>query len=516
MRPAFWWRTPRQAPVGVIAAPVLLLATGLRAGVGPGAEPDPAPSSAEPAVATDPAPAAEPDPAGRRDADPGAVRECLVILNDGRLVRGLFVRRDDDGTVTVRVGGVETTFAASSVSDLQLLAPVRERYEQMRAAIDPEDVASRVALVEWLRDREMYDEALAEVDGVLELEPFHPQARRHKTWLEAQIELRDRKARPIRPARPDGAGDAGPDDAGPDGAAQARVRQRWAEFPLLTPDEVNLIRVYEVDLANPPRMRIERSTIEALLRDHGRHDAMPQTPGQRAALFDRPAAEILELMFRVKARELYGQVKVLEDPPAMQAFRQSIAGRAGWLVNACATVQCHGGQDAGRLTLVGRRANSDEALYTNFFILDQHRLADGTPLIDYAEPARSPLMHLGMRRDQSLYPHPKTDSDRDRWRAVFRDADDPRFRQAAEWIRSLYRPRPDYGIAWEPPAPTADDGDAVPEDLAAPVDRSAPAQGGPGAQTAPTPAADPGGNPGVDPATGSGPRDDADTAPARP
>jgi hypothetical protein len=80
------------------------------------------------------------------------------------------------------------------------------------------------------------------------------------------------------------------------------------------------------------------------------------------------------------------------------------------------------------------------------------------PLINYAEPASSPLLQMGLPRDESTIKHPELPASMaGRWRPVFRSPDDERFRRAVEWIRSMYGAkdgkRPEYPVTYEPPQP---------------------------------------------------------------
>ena len=44
--------------------------------------------------------------------------------------------------------------------------------------------------------------------------------------------------------------------------------------------------------------------------------------------------------------------------------------------------------------LASKRPSAEATVYTNFLILERYRLPDGTPMISYEEPARSPLLNL--------------------------------------------------------------------------------------------------------------------------
>ncbi len=364
--------------------------------------------------------------------------ECVITKRDGTELNGILVERTED-QIVVRIAGIRTAVPRIQIADLEFLPPVEERYERMRSAIDDTDVEGRLHLAAWLRDRERYQLALDEVEGVLRVESYNKIARDMRTWLEAQLKLRR--------------GEEGGEDRG---TAEIRdhARDRNREtFPLLTRDEVNLIRVYEVDLADPPKMIIGRDIIQRLMEENASSDLIPATRDGREALFRAPAHRVLELMFRLQARDLYAEVRVLEDPASMRRFKKDV--HAAWFINACASARCHGGEQAGRLWVHDKGVNSDQTAYTNFLILEKFRLRDGTPLIDWAEPARSPMLQMALPVGVSLFPHPEVGSGRGTraWRPVFRSTDDRRFREAVEWIESMYRPRPDYRVDYTPPVP---------------------------------------------------------------
>ncbi|GAB4384645.1 MAG: hypothetical protein Kow0022_07820 [Phycisphaerales bacterium] len=369
-------------------------------------------------------------------------REVVLSLKGGREVSGVFVR-EDASTIYLQIEGIETGFEKSSVKDIRELPPVLERFAVMRSLIADDDLEGRVLLAEWLRARALYRVALDEVNGVLEQDPHHPRALELKTWLELQIRLEHSQVPSELP------GGATPD------AKRAFLERQKAknEFPMLTPDQINLIKVYEVDLRDPPGLLIKRETIDQLIRMFPQSPYIPATPEGREALYRKPPEQILELMFRLQARELYGQVIVRGHPAAMERFRNEVHGK--WLLNSCATTQCHGGIDAGRLWLQDRKPFSDETVYTNFLILERFRLKDGTPLLNYSEPARSPLLQMGLPEELSLYPHPRVPATRGSrgWRPIFKSSEDRRFQEAVGWLSSMYRPRPNYPIEYEPPVP---------------------------------------------------------------
>ncbi|MCC6677815.1 MAG: hypothetical protein IT436_11770 [Phycisphaerales bacterium] len=382
-----------------------------------------------------------------------------MALRDGREVTGLLISQDPK-TIVVRINGIDTPFPADSVEDIRVLPSPLDQYRELREAIDDKDAQQLLTLVKWLQQRRLYEEALLELAHILELEPANPEALSLRRLIESQI-LLDVKAGPTRPA-------------GQEAPRPARAAE--AVFPLLSADQVNLIKVFELDLTDPPRMIVSRDTVAQLVERYAGNPLIPPTREGREALAREKPEKILDLMFRVRARDLYGQVKVIDHPTPMRRFREDV--HRGWLLNGCATASCHGGQESGRLWLYNRRASSDATVYTNFLILDRFRLPDGKALIDYNDPANSPLLQMGLPRADSLYPHPRVNpANRSRdWRHVFGSTDDRKFLDAVAWINSLYRPRPEYPISYQPPVPA----------LARNMDKPAPpAPGSPGAPATP-------------------------------
>lgn len=204
-------------------------------------------------------------------------------------------------------------------------------------------------------------------------------------------------------------------------------------------------------------MKIDRNTVTRFMDKYaGRtvegKGVMPSTPEGRAVFYAQPPAKTLDWMFGLKAREFYGEVQVMENPKSLQLFRDHV--NRTWLVNACATSNCHGGQDGGRLFLYNKRSGSDQAAYTNFLILERFKMANGMPLINYAEPANSPLLQMGLPRDQAVIKHPElVGANKGKWRAVFRGPQDEKFDEALEWIKAMYEKRTDYPIDYRAPAP---------------------------------------------------------------
>jgi hypothetical protein len=392
------------------------------------------PAEAPPATSRAPSPAPPADQAAVR-----VVEEVVteMVLTDGRRLEGVLVEQTPLH-VTLRIEGIATQFPRASINRIRTLPSVEQQYANSRATIRDLDFLERVKLAQWVRSKERFDLALAELEGVLALDPRNVEALELRTevLLEQALAARRGKAPP----------------AGPDRANERPAPKQPAqpEFPLLSLEEINLIRVYELDLGANPRLLVPREAIEALVRDHGGRANIPTSREGRDAFLRRPPAEIVRAMFDVQARELYPSVSVLDHPPALRMFRDDV--HQSWLLNSCATTACHGGNEAGRLMLANRGA-PDRVAYTNFFILDKFKLADGRPLIDYSRPTESPLLRMAMPREPGVAGHPDVVVGRNkvRWRAVLTGPNDPRYTKVVHWIESMYRPRPEYPVGYRPP-----------------------------------------------------------------
>ncbi|MEM9066231.1 MAG: hypothetical protein AAGB51_12155 [Planctomycetota bacterium] len=381
----------------------------------------------------------------------GVPRPCLITFPNGLKLFGVLTERTET-VVTLRVGEETMRFEADGLASVEPAPGVLARYAELRAATNEEDPAQLLRLAQWLFGQRLYDASLRELDASLALDPGSPRAQQLRLVI-GQQRLLDLGA--ARRMSIDGATAPEVREPAPEGPAQADQ----PGVPMLGPDQINLIKVYEVDLRDPPRMRIDREAVERFMEAYSDDERVPSGPEARESILRKPAHEILELMFRLRARDFYNEVRVEGLPGPLESFRDDIHN--GWLQNRCATNRCHGGESAGRLWLATDRPRTERTAMTNFLILDRFRMADGTPLIDWEVPDRSPLLHMGLPRNLSRHPHPEVvvrGGERG-WRQVFRSEDDRVFRDAVRWIESMFRPRPEYPVTYEPAVPRG----AIPE-----------------------------------------------------
>ncbi len=365
---------------------------------------------------------------------PEDVREFLEEPEPGDTVRlrlatgssltGILISRSDTAIV-VRVERLEMRFKPSEVTDVIRQPSPAELFDRRRSAISPRDISAMLELARWARDQELYERALETVAEVLDRSPQLEPA----ILLEREIALQQRLA------QESGGGSQELDDR------RARREQlRIRAFPMLTEEQISLIKVYEMDLTDPPRISVPKEAVNRLFEEHADHPLVPDSPEGRRAFSRQPDVDILDVIFRAQARELYPLVRVTGQLKAMEDFRDRI--NAGWLARSCATTECHGGLNGGQFLLTNRFRRTERAVYTNFYILNQFETSDGLPMIDAEEPRLSVLLQMGLPQEDALWPHPEVIG----WRPVFRSEEDERFQRAAAWIDGLYTPRPEYEL----------------------------------------------------------------------
>ena len=117
-------------------------------------------------------------------------------------------------------------------------ARLREELERARAAMDPTNVDRRLELVRWMIERDRLELAAVELEAILQMED-RPLARQQLNALRAHRAGRGAGTEP-RPESP--------------------REDRTAGLPerSLTPEDVNIIRVYEIDSRTHPRSRSNR------------------------------------------------------------------------------------------------------------------------------------------------------------------------------------------------------------------------------------------------------------------
>ncbi len=402
------------------------------ASTAPSATP-PTPTTTTPAKPTAPEPAPTDEP-----------REAVVVMRDGRTFTGILVSKDDK-FVVLNIGGLDTPFAAARVERVRLLEPVLDRYRALRATIDDHDSEQLLALVDLLISRDKLAESVKELEDLIGRQPNNEAAKLKLERVLSLVAVRESELDRPDPASTDRS------ERRPDGTL---APDRETGAPLLTPEQANLLKVFELDLDKKPAVSVTRQTAEELLEKFAADPLVPSTKEGRDALIREGSLSLVDLMFRLRAREFYPQIRVLSTPEPLQRFREEI--QQGLLLSGCATSGCHGSFAGGRFVLATRRASSEIAALTNFLIVNEYRTNDSKPLLDFQTPERSALIELALPREQSARPHPAAphpETGVDQWRPFLRGRSDTRIPRIAAWISSLYQPRAQYSVGYVPIRP---------------------------------------------------------------
>ncbi|MEM1107181.1 MAG: hypothetical protein AAGH99_00645 [Planctomycetota bacterium] len=353
-------------------------------------------------------------------------RPAILTTNKGGVFRGELVS-ENSAEVVIKIRGIDATFAREDVRSLTLQDTPREIYDRVRSGLDKNDLRGRLALARNMLDRGEIGLAKLELNALNRDFPEHPavlqelviiNATQRLTQVNAAPSVNETSAEGRRPTRPNRRGETDFD-------------------PYLSRDELRLIRVYEVNLDEEPRVRVPSDTLNSFFQKYGSHGLVPTDRRERTAFKRLDGYEQLELIFRVQARDLYAQIEVREEPRSLTRFRRTVNPQ--YVARYFAPTFGHG-QIEG-LALFNDRPDNEAEAYTNLYRLTQFDY-DGQPMIDRDNPELSLLLQWGLARDAARYPAPDIEG----WRPAFRSTDDPRFIRYADWIDTLFKTNSDYGI----------------------------------------------------------------------
>ncbi len=379
------------------------------------------------------------------DPDPG--QTGVVILRNGQRRRGVIIE-DTFDHVLIEIDGIRTRLVRETVDHVRLDPTFEQRYEQYRASA--RTPKQKLQLCRWLVHERRYELAAGELAKLVRESP-EPEAARLLTIVEAQLALGG--------ADPDPGAAEPSDDADPDHADAVRLPSQ-----ILSLEDVNLIRVYEIDFDRPPNVSVDPATIRAMIEQYGTNRVIPASERERRALYRADPLEIVEILFTLKARDLYPRVQVISEPHALNLFRRRVHN--AWLLNTCATARCHGGVEAGRFFLHRRGYKDERVRYTNLLILQRQEVDPDWPLVNYDEPMMSLIVQYGLPRHLARQPHPDVKG----WKPVFGRSGTRMLRDTVSWIETMMQPRPQYPVDYEPPrlGPLGDPGSPPGDDDRAP------------------------------------------------
>ncbi len=406
-------------------------------------------------------------------------REVTVILKDGTSVKGDMVGQNDS-SVTLMIANISRRISRDNIDEIRVEQTPTELFNQRKAELEKDDVAGRYRLAQWAYENGHHQLALTELQALSREFPDHSYGRRislltrvvsNAIQREAEAQREREESASSSARNGDGAAvpDAGenqvvevePVDATPPRKNPRDRGKRWVveRDQLLTDEQINLIKVYEIDLDERPTVVVPPDTIDELFKNYS-DEVIPRGRREQAEFRGMRGYRQLAVLFRVRAKELYGDVIVRDDPPAMLTFKRQIHRQ--YVLAQCG--ECHGNGGAEGLFLTLDRPTSNPTVYSNFYSLTRVENARGR-MLDRQRPEDSLLIQYGLPADEAKAPHPDVEG----WRPAFYGdyTRSQQYRALVEWIgEELFNPAPNYGINWQPPVrPGADEeGDLDPAD----------------------------------------------------
>ena len=370
-------------------------------------------------------------------SDGAAATNVVVTRKGGLAIRGQLVAEMPDALV-LRISGIETRISRKQIEKIEYEKSAMEIYAARQTELNADDLAGRFSLAREMADLEAYDLALEVLLPLRQQNPDHGRVQQLITIIEERQKLQFGTTSSI-----DRRGRAGgsPNNATVRGSQSDSQKQS----KLLTDDQVNLIKLWELpaDLEQArPRVVVRRDTLEKFFKNYASEEMVPKGRKAQNEFRALKSYQQLQLFFKVRARALYSEVVVRDDPPAMVQFRRFING-----AYVARYFRRHFGQgQVPGLYLFGKQPNQIHEAYTNFYILSMYEYL-GLPMIDRAMPQRSLLLQWGLPRDAAIHPAPEIEG----WRPRFTGPDDETFLKYVDWITQLYEPLPNYGVTYQWP-----------------------------------------------------------------
>lgn len=355
--------------------------------------------------------------------------EAVVTTYDGRTLTGELVSQDQK-TVTLLISGIKTPIPQRSIQSIEIKDAPHEQYRKLRAELEDDDLDGRYRLAYVMYEKKWFELAMTELQSLGRDFPDVDKVGSLRDLVQSKFEKQQNETRRITRPVP----------GGQNGTVN-EVTQTPGPEQRMTEEDINAIRVYEVDLAEEPRITLTPETIEKLYDTYATDDRLTK---DRRAFRKLTGDQQLKVLFDLQARELYPEVVIRQDAPALKAFRSQVHQR--YVLNYCAASGCHGDNSPGNLFLFRIQPNSDATVYTNFYALNRLKRGEDS-MIDRDEPNRSLLLQFGLKRDAASTPHPEVQG----WRPQFLNEEDKRFVLYTESLDLLWKPAPDYGISYSPP-----------------------------------------------------------------
>ena len=217
------------------------------------------------------------------------------------------------------------------------------------------------------------------------------------------------------------------------------------EDPFLSKEDIELIKVYEVDLDSdpPPRVLIPRDVLGEFVKEYQSDDEELRGKSKQDAFVRGKGHIQLAKFFEHRARDYYKHVRIRSKIESLRAWstvhRRYILGYFQ---------PTFGAGSVPDLFLFPRDRDAERVEMSNFYILTQTTI-DGKPIIDRNAPEESLLVQWGLPRESAKFPAPDVKG----WEPKFKDEKDERFIEKVDWIKSLISDNQGsaYGIEYKMP-----------------------------------------------------------------
>jgi hypothetical protein len=359
-----------------------------------------------------------------------AAQPAVLVTTDGQRFRGQLIVETEE-IVVLEVGGIETRFDRGDVESLEFPETAEQEYERERADLRDSNLSGRYELAFRMYERRAFEVAKRELVSLDQDFPQTPRVVELLNIVDAQLRLETSRGSAEQNAQAEGS---------PTFDRSERSRDPRLDR-YLSDEQINLIRVYEINLGEQPRVAIPGPVMDEAFARFADQPGVPRGRRAQGEFKRRPGYEQLALLFDLRAREFYPQVQVRQEPAALTGYRRS--ANANYVARYFAPLFGQGAIEG--LTLLSDRPDLEEEAYTNFYSLSTFTY-DGLPMIDRLNPELSLLLQWGLEREAARHPAPEIEG----WRPQYRSTQDPEFLQQVEWIERLYDDLPDYGFRFEP------------------------------------------------------------------
>jgi len=216
---------------------------------------------------------------------------------------------------------------------------------------------------------------------------------------------------------------------------------------VLTSQQISLIRLLETPTIDASlKGKIDRKTLEDFWNEVRSKDAMVNDKSKAAMdAFINPAnfAQQASTIRDDGQRKYLEKLTITSDPSPLAAFRSTPNGINPYMLQNCATSECHGGDKGGNFRLLNP-ASTVEQQYTNFYIMSMYANKDGK-MIDRDNPDKSLFLQYSLPSSAAQFKHPKVETRK------IPNTQDKRYTDFVDWVKTLILPKPNYDIKFDLP-----------------------------------------------------------------